>query len=288
MFFLNDLYSLKNKVEAELKEVISTLGEKTSLRDACEYSLLSGGKRVRPIIVLMIGEALGGVYEVMPVALAMEFFHTASIIADDLPCMDNDEHRRNKPTLHKVFDESVALLSSYTLISLGYEYIHKNTLLLPKDVEPEKICVSALEIVTKSAGIFGATNGQFIDLFPPDHTIETIEKIIYQKTITLFEMSFCLGWLFGGGDSQKMEDVKRLAYHLGMAFQIGDDLGDVSQDESRSCEINIATLLGKDKALERYHLELASFREMLKKLSIDTPTLLKFAEFIEKKQLEAV
>jgi len=244
MFFLNDLYSLKNKVEEELKSVISNLGEKTKLRDACEYSLLSGGKRVRPIIVLMIREALGARFDVMPAALATEFFHTASIIADDLPCMDNDDQRRDKPTLHKVFDESVALLSSYTLISLGYEYIHKNTLLLPKDAEPEKICVAALEIVTKAAGIFGATNGQFIDLFPPDHTLETIEKIIYQKTITLFEISFCLGWLFGGGDREKIEDVKLLAYHLGMAFQIGDDLGDVSQDESRSCEINIASLLG--------------------------------------------
>ena len=127
MFFLNDLYSLKNKVEEELKSVISNLGEKTKLRDACEYSLLSGGKRVRPIIVLMIREALGARFDVMPAALATEFFHTASIIADDLPCMDNDDQRRDKPTLHKVFDESVALLSSYTLISLGYEYIHKNT-----------------------------------------------------------------------------------------------------------------------------------------------------------------
>ena len=107
----------RDKIEQEIAKSIVAFGEKTKLRDACEYALTNGGKRFRPLIVLLIAEALGHGMNVYPSALSVEFFHTASLIADDLPCMDNDDERREKPSLHKVYGESIALLASYALIT---------------------------------------------------------------------------------------------------------------------------------------------------------------------------
>src|SRR5258707_9122846 len=101
--------SYQSRFETALRLFIEQMGGKTTLRDACSYSLLSGGKRLRPLLVLMTAEAIGSC-DVMPVALSVEFFHTASLIADDLPCMDNDEMRRGVPSLHKAFGEGSAVL----------------------------------------------------------------------------------------------------------------------------------------------------------------------------------
>lgn len=184
----------KARIESELQNIIAEMGEPSRLRDACEYALLSPGKRLRPIFVLMIAKALGNGLDAMPAALSVEFFHTASLIADDLPCMDDDDERRSRPSLHRAFEEGVALLTSYTFIASGYEGIYKNYLRMKANPKfaylAETALPAALEISTRCAGIHGATNGQFLDLFPPDNRLETVEKIIYQKTVTLFQISF--------------------------------------------------------------------------------------------------
>lgn len=266
------LRPFKNRIEAEISIALETMGEKTKLRDACAYALESGGKRFRPLIVLLIGEALPFKLNVIPSALSVEFFHTASLIADDLPCMDNDDERRNKPTLHKVYEESVALLASYTLISQGYSYIQKNAAEMAKNPSfanvSDKACSLALQIVSELAGISGATGGQFLDLFPPDGSLTTLRKIIYQKTVTLFEIAFVLGWLFAGGDFTKLMDVRKCAFHLGMAFQIGDDLQDVFQDKKQEGESNIAVQLGISEAVLLFCKEMSSFQEKLKELGL--------------------
>src|SRR5690606_39252223 len=109
------------RFNAALQKSLFGMGEKNKLRDACEYALMSGGKRFRPIITLLIAESLGSRSDVMQAALSIEYMHTASLIIDDLPCMDDDEFRRGKPCLHKVFGETTALLASYTLVNLAYE-----------------------------------------------------------------------------------------------------------------------------------------------------------------------
>src|SRR5688572_22103732 len=118
--FTSILEPYKQLIEQKLRESIDQLGPKTTLRDACEYALFSGGKRFRPALVLMIANALGYEVDVLPAAMGIEFFHTASLIADDLPCMDNDDERRNKPTTHRLYGESTSLLATYALISAGY------------------------------------------------------------------------------------------------------------------------------------------------------------------------
>lgn len=253
----------RSRIETELRRFIDGMGEKNSLRDACEYALLNGGKRLRPILVLMIADALGKGFDVMPAALSVEFFHTASLIADDLPCMDDDDMRRNRPSLHKEFGESVAILASYALIAEGYGGVSRNS-----RINPQADAIACLEAATRCAGINGATNGQFLDLYPPDSSLETIQKIIFQKTVTLFEISFVFGWIFGGGGAARLERVRKCAYHLGMAFQIGDDLLDDVQDENQESSINIAAVCGKKRAAELFEEEMALFVICLKDLGL--------------------
>ncbi len=281
MLPIDTIQSLRSKVNLELAALEHRLGEKTPLRDAVTYTLCSEGKRYRPIIVLLVAEALEKNQDVVPAALSVEFFHSASLIADDLPCMDNASMRRGKPTTHTLYGQSAALLASYTLISLGYEYVAKNTSLIQKtDPSFAEVGLLAMETVTNAAGIFGATSGQFFDLFSPDSSLETLEKIVYQKTVTLFEISFVLGWLFGGGDKNLIDQVKSLAYHMGMAFQIADDLDDLQEDLLKETD-TMVSVMGIEKSEERFLQETASYRAILKNLKIETAPLIFLIEMLE-------
>jgi len=265
-------------IDQELKNVLPRLGEPSRLREACEYALTCGGKRFRPVIVLMIAKALKQQIDVTEAALAIEFFHTASLIADDLPCMDDDDERREHPSLHKVYGEAIALLASYALIAGGYELLQKNAeairVLEPElKVSSDRICLLAVEIVSRSSGLSGACGGQLLDVYPPDLSLDTIREVIQKKTVSLFEGSFAVGWLYGGGDPKKLEQVKRLADHFGMAFQVADDLGDMSQDCENERQVNIATLLGKEEATRIFYEEIALYQSMLSQLEVETDEL---------------
>jgi geranylgeranyl diphosphate synthase type II len=280
----SNFYAHRDKIEQEIAKSILSLGEKTKLRDACEYALKSGGKRFRPLLVLLVAEALGNNLNAIDAALSVEFFHTASLIVDDLPCMDNEEERRSQPTLHKIYGESIALLSSYALICAAFEKIHTNTTTMRDSAfrdTADAAGILALENATRCAGISGATGGQFYDIFPPNLTLETLRQVIYQKTVTLFEVSFVFGWLFGGGDTFRIEQVKRSAYHFGMAFQIADDLGDLAQDEKNQREINLAKHIGKERAYSVFEEELKFFKITLMELGLDTPSFKKMCDMLQ-------
>ncbi len=279
-FFLH-----RDRIEQQIAMSILSFGEKTKLRDACEYALTNGGKRFRPLIVILIAEALGNHLNVSEAALSVEFFHTASLIADDLPCMDNDDERRDKPSTHKVYGEAIALLASYALITAGFEKIHRNSVVMRSAPAPfchfsDKACTIALDVATHCSGILGATGGQFMDLFPPNQSLETVKQVIYKKTVTLFEVSFVLGWVFGGGDVNRIDKVKRAAYHFGMAFQTADDLGDLLQDEKNEREISIARLIGKDRALLLFDEEMRFLKKELEELSLLTPSFEKMCDIL--------
>jgi len=283
----SSFFLLRDQIEKEIAKSILSFGEKNKLRDACEYALLSGGKRIRPIIVLMVADALGLGLDVSKAALAVEFLHTASLIADDLPCMDNDDERREKPSVHKVYGESTALLASYSLIFAGYEKIHENGATMMRSDPPfselaEHVCCVALEHSSRLAGIQGATTGQFLDLNPPNQSFETIREILYKKTVTLFEIAFIFGWIFGGGMLSRIDQVKKAAYHFGIAFQIADDMGDLAQDEKNQREVNAARILGKKRSLDVFHKEMASFEKELSSLELLTPSFEKMADLLKK------
>lgn len=283
----SSFFSQRDRIEQEIAKSLLSLGEKSKLRDACEYALTNGGKRFRPLIVLMVAEALGHGLNVYEAALSVEFFHTASLIADDLPCMDNDDERRDKPSLHKVYGETIALLASYALITAAFEKIHRNALLMKEAGPPfsafsDRACMIALESAAHCSGIRGATGGQFLDLFPPSNSLETVRQVIYQKTITLFEVAFVFGWVFGGGNPTELSKVKKAAYHLGMAFQVADDIGDMLQDEKKQREISMARLIGKERALLVFEEEMRHFKKHLQDLKILSPSFEKMSDMLIK------
>lgn len=277
------LNSYSPLIEKKLSDAIENFGQKTSLRDACEYALLNGGKRFRPALVLMVAKAVGRGYDASEAALAIEFFHTASLIADDLPCMDNDDMRRNKPSLHKVQGEATALLATYALISAGYECLSLNARSLAKQ-HPEfreksaMACLLALENASFNTGFLGATGGQFLDINPPDLKAETIRKVIEMKTGSLFETAFVLGWLYGGGDHGQLALVKKAAQHFGMAFQIADDIKDCDQDAINGRSVNLASVCGLQKAQEQLLEEIKDYLNAVEQLNIDSRELVLIAK----------
>lgn len=275
----------RDKIEKDIARSIASLGEKTTLRDACEYALTNGGKRYRPLIVMMVAEALGHGLDVSEAALSVEYFHTASLIADDLPCMDNDDERRSKPTVHKVFGETIALLSSYALITAGFEKIHKATLALHQagstfSENANRAGMIALESASYCSGIKGATGGQYFDLYPPAATLEAVKDIIEKKTVTLFEVSFVFGYVFGGGDLAYVEDVEMLGYHLGMAFQIADDIEDLLQDDKHPKNLSMAKLVGPERSFVLFEEHMQALIEKLKSLKLYTASFAKMTDML--------
>jgi geranylgeranyl diphosphate synthase, type II len=259
-----ELKGYQIRVEKAIRDHLALLGAPSPLRDACEYALLNGGKRFRPALAMKVADSLGLGADVIFSALAIEFFHTASLIADDLPCMDNDALRREKNALHIEFGEDVALLASYSLISAGYDFLTRNAEVnrnsgSPLSLQADKSCLLAIQNISHNTGVDGAAGGQWIDLHPPMLTKESLHEIFLKKTVTLFETSFVFGWLFGGGNAEKLPLVKKCAYHFGLAFQIADDIEDCDQDKINGRAANWATLFGLDEAQKIFQIEISQF-----------------------------
>lgn len=261
-----EFFPLRLFVENKISESISSFGSKTPLRDACEYALKNGGKRFRPVLALIIAKAIDEKKDVSNAALSLEFFHTASLIADDLPCMDNDDTRRNVPSLHKAFNETIAILATYALIAAGYDRIRMNA-------DSNSILSLALENASYNTGIFGATGGQYLDLYPPQLDQEMLLKVLQKKTGALFELSFVFGWLFGGGNPSLLPQVKKAAHHFGLAFQIADDFIDLKEDQKNQKTMNAPLFLGEKQAHDLLLSELSSLKKLLSELSLDSKEL---------------
>ncbi len=280
------LKNYQERIERGIEGAIGSMGAKSPLRDACEYALKNGGKRFRPAIVLMVADAIGKGACAMEAALSIEYFHTASLIADDLPCMDDDDTRRGCPALHKKFNESVALLASYNLISEGYGALARNSRVVARSGlgfagEADQRCTLALENVSYNTSLHGVVGGQYSDLFPSDLSFGTVMEIIHQKTGSLFEASFVLGWLFGGGAIERLSQVKALARHFGAAFQIADDLDDAEQDVANERKINVGNLFGVDRAVAALQDEIRAYQMLLKELHIDSEALVELTTTLE-------
>lgn len=280
------LSNYQTLIDEKIKHHIPLLGGNSKLRDACEYALSNGGKRFRPAVVFMIADALGHGVDVTDAALAIEYFHTASLVADDLPCMDNDDERRSKPSTHKAHGEAMALLVSYALIAAGYGNIESNARAVNKARHPVAadsylLGMLALENAAYNTGLMGATGGQFLDIFPPDLTLPTLREVLHKKTVSLFEIAFVFGWLFGGGNPVALPMVKKAASHFGMAFQIADDLDDVEQDDRNGRRINVALVFGVEAAQQMFHEEIAGYRKMLQELRLESRELLGIARWLE-------
>lgn len=273
-----------NIIERAIEQHLPSFGNQNVLLEACRYAVSSGGKRLRPTIVLLVADALGNRLDATFASLCVEFFHTASLVADDMPAMDDDDERRNLPSVHKKFGEGAALLVSYALIAMGYECISRNSMVLRNSGGPfassaDQIGMLALENAAYNTGLEGATGGQFLDMNPPDLSIKSLKEIVHKKTTSLFEIAFVLGWLFGGGSESKLADVKAAASHFGLAFQILDDLGDMQQDLRNNRSVNIANVVGKEAALRLFHVEQRDFLLKISDLGLDPSTFASLIPF---------
>lgn len=208
------------------------------IHEAMHYSLLAGGKRLRPILALAAGEAVGAQqYEPMlPLACALEYIHTYSLIHDDLPAMDDDDFRRGKPSCHKVFGEGIAILAGDALLTYSFELLTK--LAVPEGAYPESLVIQIIQQISTAIGTGGLIGGQVVDLQSEGRPVDlpTLEYIHRHKTGALFKTSILTGALLGGASSPQLEALGRYADLLGLAFQITDDILDIEGD---------ASLLGK-------------------------------------------
>lgn len=206
-----------------------------AVTEAMRYSLLAGGKRVRPVLCIAACELVGGVAATaMPTACALEMLHTMSLIHDDLPSMDNDDFRRGVPTNHKVFGEEIAILAGDALLAFSFEHIARSTPRVGCDggVSAEAILDVVAE-VGRAVGAEGLVAGQVVDLKSEgagaEVGLDTLEYIHEHKTAALLEASVVSGALLGGASAAQVSSLRSYARAIGLAFQVVDDILDITQ-----------------------------------------------------------
>jgi geranylgeranyl diphosphate synthase type II len=197
---------------------------------AARYSLMAGGKRLRPILCMAAAEAVGGKVEaVMPAACALELIHTYSLIHDDLPAMDNDDIRRGKPTSHKVYGEAIAILAGDALLTEAFHMLTRRDLM--PGIPPERILAVSCEIA-EAAGWFGMVAGQVLDIRSEGQTLdlETLKQLHRLKTGALIRVSLRAGAILSDAPEEALATLSDYGRHIGLAFQIADDILNVEGD----------------------------------------------------------
>ncbi|KAH6784369.1 geranylgeranyl pyrophosphate synthase 1 [Perilla frutescens var. hirtella] len=223
------------------------LQEPTKLHEAMRYSLLSGGKRICPIVCLAACRLVGGdEAAAMPSACALEMIHAMSLMHDDLPCMDNDDLRRGRPSSHKVFGEGAAVLAGYALIATAFDHIATAT----KGVAEGRI-VRVVGELARLIGPEGVVAGQVADLQcggrgRKDIGLEQLEYIHLQKTAASVEASAVAGAIIGGASEEEIEKLRKYSRRAGLQFQVVDDILDVTKSSEE-----LGKTAGKDLAAEK-------------------------------------
>ena len=249
------------EVEAVVREYSpKPMTEETLLCEAMNYSLLAGGKRLRPLLMLETYRFLGGSKEelVLPFAAALEMIHTYSLIHDDLPAMDNDDLRRGKPTNHKVYGEAVAILAGDGLLNLAAETVGK-AFDYCETIEEYKRVGMAISALFSYSGAGGMIGGQILDMLSEEGKKEKNEDFFLTmydlKTGGLIKAAFVIGAILAGGSEEEIGSMERTGTSLGLVFQLQDDILDISGDETlhsdeRNNKLTYLKLLGEARALE--------------------------------------
>lgn len=249
---MNKAQTYRAQIEARLAECFPG-GDR--LREAMRYALLSGGKRIRPILTMEFGRLCGAAPEtVLDVACGVEMLHCYSLVHDDLPCMDNDDMRRGKPSSHIKFGEANALLAGDSLLTFAFQTAGE-----AKDV-PADAVAKAVSLLARAAGCAGMIAGQVQDLENENKTVsvDDLRSVDVLKTGELIRCACQLGCIAAGADDKKLEAARIYAENLGIAFQIVDDILDVTSDEAtlgkpigsdaENCKNTYVSLLGLEEA----------------------------------------
>lgn len=291
----NTMTDISQYIELQSKRVeqhLDTLvpmeeGPNRILFDAARYSLLGGGKRIRPILAIAITEMLhGDVEKVLTPACALEIIHTYSLIHDDLPAMDNDDFRRGKPSLHKHFTEGIAILTGDYLLTYAID------LLVNEASLEENVKLQLISILVRQCGSQGMIGGQIMDLCSSENSIclQTLKHLHLQKTAALLTAAIEFGAIISKAPSQETTLLRHFGENIGLAFQIIDDILDVTSSFSKRGSDSISdqknfkttyvSLLGLQKAREKAddHFQIAI--QYLKKLSYDTSLVENLANYM--------
>lgn len=280
-------------IEKDLEKILDFKDSfQNTIHESMKYSIFAGGKRIRPILALKTYELVSkDSYEkALPFASAIEMIHTYSLVHDDLPPMDDDDYRRGKPTNHKVYGESMAILAGDALLNLAYETMINS---VSKDSENIHGYIEAIKEVGKAAGVSGMIGGQAVDIESDEEVIseEQLTFIHNKKTSALIEASIVSGGLLAGGSDEEIKALSDYGKAIGLCFQIRDDILDeigdneklgknVGSDQSNN-KLTYLTLHGLDKSIEKTH-EL--YKQAVKALDIfkkeDVLFFEKFAEYL--------
>jgi len=219
-------------VERALDESLhSDVHQTDKIIESMRYSLLAGGKRIRPVMVIAACEMFGGTEEMaMPTAVAVEMIHTMSLIHDDLPAMDNDDLRRGKPTNHVVYGEDIAILAGDALLSTSFEHCARES---TKAGIPSERIVQVIQRLGEAVGAVGLAGGQVMDLeceAQKEVALEDLTWIHTHKTAKLLEVSVTAGAILAGASAKDIIQCETYANDIGLAFQIADDILDVTAD----------------------------------------------------------
>lgn len=260
------------KLEDKVKEVEQIIGkylpeekgyQKTVIQ-AMNYSILAGGKRLRPMLLQETYRMFQGTGEVAePFMAAIEMVHTYSLVHDDLPCMDNDEYRRGKKTTHVVYGEGMAVLAGDGLLNFAFETAAKAFSFAEEKEEFDRIA-KALSIFGQKAGIYGMIGGQTADIEAEDMgdgvTEEQLLFIHEHKTAALIQSAMMIGAILAGASKEEVERIEKCAYNIGIAFQIQDDILDVTGSletlgkqtgsDEKNKKTTYVTLKGMEQAVE--------------------------------------
>ncbi|SEL42153.1 geranylgeranyl diphosphate synthase, type II [Butyrivibrio sp. ob235] len=243
---MSDFDKMLDSRAAEAEDIIKSFlpaeeGYQKKVIEAMNYSVMAGGKRIRPVLMLEMFKIFSGKDKdlVAPFAAAIEMIHTYSLVHDDLPAMDNDEYRRGRKTTHVVYGAGMATLAGDGLLNYAYETALKVFLCKtnpdPFDGDISDRRAKALEILARKAGIYGMVGGQCADIEAEGKAAATSEELIFiheNKTAAMLESSMMIGALLAGADKKTLDDIEQAARKIGVAFQIQDDVLDVTGDEA--------------------------------------------------------
>ena len=262
--------SWKNRLQervGEVEQIIQSFlpaekGYQKTVLEAMNYSVLAGGKRLRPMLMEETYKLFGGNSKIIePFMAAIEMIHTYSLVHDDLPSMDNDEYRRGRKTTHVVYGEGMAILAGDGLLNYAFE-----TALKAFDLEPANPAIGkAMQVLAKKAGVYGMIGGQTADIEAEtmDAKNVTNELLLYiheNKTAALIQSSMMIGAILAGAKEQEIQAMEKIAYNVGIAFQIQDDilditsslevLGKMTGSDEKNHKVTYVTLNGMEKSKE--------------------------------------
>ncbi len=274
---------LRDEKVKEIEEILKSYlpeqnGYQRIIMDAMEYSLMAGGKRLRPMLMQETYRLFGGTEKVIePFMAAQEMIHTYSLVHDDLPAMDDDELRRGRKTTHVVYGEDMGILAGDALLNYAFE-----TAAAAFDEYPEKALQigKAMKILGNKAGIYGMLGGQVVDVKETGHAVDkdVLDFIYALKTGALLESSMMIGATLAGADNESIALIEKVASKVGLAFQVQDDILDVTStaevlgkpihSDEKNEKTTYVTLLGIDKAEKIVEKESVEAIELLKSLPV--------------------